>query len=124
MLSEHISGLARAAGGQPLLHRHAGAAAGGDVDDRIGRSLDVRQELHEDRRVRRRAAVLGIARVQVKDRGAGFGRADRLLGDLLRRHRQVGDMVGVWIEPVTAQVMMTLRAGRGMRPPSSALWRV
>ena len=35
-------------------------------------------------------AVLGIARVQVHDRRTGLGRADRRVGDLLRRHRQIG----------------------------------
>jgi hypothetical protein len=42
------------------------------------------------------------------DRGAGFDRADRGVGDLLRSDRMCGDIVGVWIEPVTAQVMTTL----------------
>jgi hypothetical protein len=64
-------------------------AAGGDVHHRVGVLLDARQELHEGRRIGRRAAVR-IARVQVQDRGAGFGRADRLLGDLVAGDRQVG----------------------------------
>jgi hypothetical protein len=46
--------------------------------------------------------------VQTDDRRAGLCGADRSFGDLLRRHRQCGDIDGVWIEPVTAQVMMTL----------------
>jgi hypothetical protein len=48
--------------------------------------------------------------VQVHDGRAGLGGADRGLGDLLGRHRQVrrhGRRVDG--EPVTAQVMMTLR---------------
>jgi hypothetical protein len=42
------------------------------------------QELVEQLRVLRRAAVLRVARVQVHDRGAGLRRADRRLGDLGR----------------------------------------
>ena len=75
---------------QALLHGHAQAAAGGDVDYRLARLLDARQELLEQRRVLARPAVLGIARVQVQDRGPGLGRGERRLGDLVRRHRQIG----------------------------------
>ena len=75
--------------GEALLQRHAVAAAGGDVDHRVGRLLDPRQELHEHLGVGRRPAVLRVARVQVQDRGAGLGRADRAVGDLLRGDRQV-----------------------------------
>ena len=35
-------------GGEPLVERHALAAAGGDVDDRGGALLDARQEFHEE----------------------------------------------------------------------------
>ena len=45
--------------------------------------------------------------MQMEDGGAGLGRADRRVGDLVRRHGEMGDIDGVWIEPVTAQVMMT-----------------
>ena len=34
-------------------------------------------------------AVLRVARMQMHDRGAGFGRAERRVGDLLRRDRQM-----------------------------------
>ena len=74
--------------GKPLLELHVEAAAGRDVDDRVGRLLDARQELHEDGRVGRRNAGLRIARVQMDDGGAGFGGIDALLGDLVRRDRQ------------------------------------
>ena len=48
--------------------------------------------------------------MQMDDRGAGFGRADGGIGDLLSGVTgRCGDMEGVWMEPVTAQVMMTLR---------------
>jgi hypothetical protein len=40
-------------------------------------------------RDRGRPAVLRVARMQVDDGGAGLGRADRLLGDLLRGDRQM-----------------------------------
>ena len=63
---------------QPLLQGHAVAAAGGDVDDRVGRLLDARQELHEHFGIRRRPAVLRVARMQMQDRGAGLGRGDRV----------------------------------------------
>ena len=46
-------------------------------------------ELAEQLRILRRAAVLRVARVQVHDRRARLRRADRRLGDLLGRDRQV-----------------------------------
>ena len=55
-----------------------------------------------------RAPVLRIARVQMHDRRAGFRRVDRRLGDLPAVTGRRGDIDGVWTEPVTAQVMMTL----------------
>ena len=75
-------------GGDALLDRHGHGAAGGDVDHRVGRLLDARQKLHVDARVRRRAAILGIAGMQVQDRGAGIGGIDRLGRDLIGRDRQ------------------------------------
>ena len=74
---------------QALLQGHAVAAAGGDVDHRIAGLLDARQELHEHGGIGRRPAVLGIARMQMEDRRPGLGRLDRLLGDLVRRDRQM-----------------------------------
>ncbi len=60
---------------------------------------------------RRRAAVFGVARVQVQDRGTCLGGVDRVVGDLIGRYWQMGDIDGVWIEPVMAQVMMILDIG-------------
>ena len=88
MLSEHISGLATSGAASRCSTRHVEAAAGRHVDHRVGRLLDARQELHEDRGVRRRAAVLGIARVQMQDRGAGLRCGDRLRRDVLRGQRK------------------------------------
>ena len=75
--------------GEALVERHARAAAGRDVDDGVGLRRDPRHELIEHRRVGRRAAVARIARVQVQDGGARVRGFDRLLGDLVRRNRQV-----------------------------------
>ena len=84
MFSEASSGLAPSGAAQPLVQRHALAAAGGDVEDGVGRLLDARQELHEPLGALRRPAGLRVARVQVDDRGAGLGRLDGLGRDLLR----------------------------------------
>ena len=55
-------------------------------------------------------AGLRVARMQMDDGRAGLRRADRRVGDLLGRHRQIA---ATWTacgsRPVTAQVMMTLR---------------
>ena len=59
------------------------AAAGGDVDDAFGACLMSWQELHEPPGSGR-PPVLRIARVQMQDGGAGLGRADRVLRDLVR----------------------------------------
>ncbi len=53
---------------EALLQRHARATTGGDVDDGVAARADLRQELHEDFRVRRRAAIHRIARMQVQHR--------------------------------------------------------
>jgi hypothetical protein len=45
--------------------------------------------------------------MQVHDGGARLGGADGGIGVSVTG--RCGDMEGVWIEPVTAQVMMTLR---------------
>src|SRR5205814_4494978 len=66
-----------------------GRAAGGEVDHHVALRLDLARDLAEELRVLRRAAVLRIAGVQVNDRCARPRRADRSLGDLLRRDRQV-----------------------------------
>ena len=61
-------------------------------------------------------AVLRVARVQMHDGRAGFRRADRRVGDLLGVTGRCGDIDGVWIAPVTAQVMMTLFLGHVSLP--------
>src|ERR1700688_2205937 len=76
-------------GGEPLLKRHAVAAAGRDIYHSISGLLDARKELHEDLGIRCRPAVLGVARMQVEDGGAGLGRADRLARYLVRGERQI-----------------------------------
>src|SRR5260221_12232428 len=76
--------------GEALLQGHAVAAARGDVHHGIAGLLDARKELHKDVRIRRRLAVPRVARMQVDDRGAGLGRLDRLLGDLVGGQRQIG----------------------------------
>ena len=72
------------------------------------RLLDARQEAREASGVWSGLPVASIAGVQMHDRRAGFGRADRGLGDLPRAVTgRCGDIEGVWMAPVTAQVMMT-----------------
>ena len=57
-------------------------------------------------------AVLRIAGMQVDDGRARFGGADRGIGDLFGRDRQVrATSTGCGSTPVTAQVMMAFRAG-------------
>ena len=73
----------------PFFDAHIGAAAGGDVDRSVRALLDARQEAGEGLRRLIRLAGLGIAGVQVEDRGAGLRRCDRLNDDLVRRDRQI-----------------------------------
>jgi hypothetical protein len=73
-----------------LLHAHERAAAGGDVDHRVGGLLDLRQEARERLRPLVRLAGLRIAGVEVQNRRAGLSRPKRLLLDLVRRDRQIG----------------------------------
>ena len=92
---------------QALLDRHRRSAAGGEVDHAVRALLDI---------CRNGAKawgaiglpVVGIARVEMHDRRAGSA-APMRFGDLRRRTGRCGDIDGVWIEPVIAQVMMTLR---------------
>ena len=55
-------------------------------------------------------AVAGIARVQVHDGRARIRRADGAPAICSAVTGRCGDMVGVWMAPVTAHVMMTLDA--------------
>lgn len=76
---------------QPLLARHAEAPAGRDVEHGVAGPPDARQELHEERRVRVRAAVLGVAGVEVDDGGRlheGRGDLRGRGGEVLRRGRR------------------------------------
>ena len=77
-------------GGQnPLLDPHIGAAAGGDVDHRVGALLDPRQKAGERLRRLVRLAVGRVARVQMEDRRSRLGRTNRVVDDFVRSHRQV-----------------------------------
>src|SRR6185437_2407536 len=62
---------------------------GGDVDDRVATLFDRPQKLLVNRRVRAGKSVAWITRVQMDDRGARFGRRNRLRGNLLRRDGQM-----------------------------------
>ncbi len=98
----------------PLLHRHVRRAAGGQIDHRVRALLDARKERAE--RLRRLVRLAGR-----RDRaraGARSPRQPRRRRSPLRRSRsgvtgRCGDIAGVWIDPVTAQVMMTLRCLAG-----------
>ncbi len=88
MLRDATSG-AKARRADPLLDGHAGRTAGGQVDHAVGALLDHRQERREGLRRLVRPARLRVARVQVHDGGARLGGADRRVGDLVGRHRQM-----------------------------------
>ena len=109
MFSDAISGLKVAAGRTRCSMVMVGGAARGDVDDAIGALLDDFEERREGFRGLVGTTVFGIARMQVHDGRARFGGTNGRLGNLLALIGKYGDMEGVWIEPVTAQVMMTLR---------------
>ena len=102
---------------QAFLERHARPAARRDVDDRITLGADLREELHEHVRVRRRPTVAWVAGVKMEDGCAGLRRLDGLISDLPGVMGRYGDMVGVWIEPVTAQLMMTFDCPAAMVSP-------
>ena len=72
----------------PLVHRHGRRAAGGQVDHAVRALLDDLEKRREGFRALIGLAGLGIARVQMHDRGPGFGGIDRGVGDFLRRHGQ------------------------------------
>ena len=67
---------------EALLQRHPLATARRDIDDGVGALFDLRQELHEDIGIWRRAAIVWSSGMQVEDRRACLGRAKRRLGDL------------------------------------------
>src|SRR3546814_446958 len=81
----------------PFLDGHIGRAAGGEVHDDIGSLLNHAQEGLERLGTLIGAPVLGVARVQMDDRGTRLGGAARAFGDFLsgdwekRRHRRGGE---------------------------------
>ena len=101
-------GLPYGGGAHPLLDRHIRRSAGGEVDHDVRRLLDDSQERLERLGALVGPSVFGVAGVEMDDRRARLGGAQRGLRDLLRRHGRCGDIDGVWIEPVTAHEMMTL----------------
>ncbi|MCY1521447.1 hypothetical protein D9M68_562600 [compost metagenome] len=72
---------------KPIFQRHQRRTAGGDVYYRIGRLLDARQELHEQRRIGRRAAVFRVPCMEMQDGSAGLGCSDCFGGDLVGGNR-------------------------------------
>ena len=74
---------------QPLLDGHRRGAASREIQHDVATALDVGRELAEVLGILRRVAIGRIARVQMHDRGARLRRADRGIGDLLGRDRQV-----------------------------------
>ena len=76
-------------GQHTLLRLHVGAAAGRQVDDRLCARVDLRQKAGKGLGRLVGPAVDRVARMQVQDGRARLGRSHRLIGDLLRRDRQV-----------------------------------
>ena len=73
-----------------FLHRHVRRAARGQIDHRVGRLLDARQEAGKGLWRLIGFAVFRIAGMQMDDGRAGLRRAHRGVGDFFRRHRQIG----------------------------------
>src|SRR5258708_7662900 len=82
-------GLELQRGLQPLLDRHRRRAAGRQIDHHVARRLDLGQELPEQLRILRRAAVLRVACVEMHDRRPGLGGFDCGAGDLVRSDREI-----------------------------------
>ena len=74
---------------QPLLDGHRRRTAGREVEHHVTAALDIGRELAEVPGILRRVAVDRIACMQVDDRRTGLGGADRGVGDLLWRDREV-----------------------------------
>src|SRR5262249_10637307 len=87
--SAHVEGgnlgFENGGGWSALLDCHAHAATGGDVDDTVRPLLDHLEKWGERLGRLVGPAVLGVARVQVHDGGARFGRADGRVRDLRGR---------------------------------------
>lgn len=75
--------------GQTLVQRHGNSTAGGDVDDGIGGGMDLGQEQAVEGRIKGRAAVFGVAGMQVQDGGTSLSRRDRLTRNVFRCDGQV-----------------------------------
>ena len=118
MLSEHISGLHCSGAGQALVDRHVGAAAGGDVDDRVGLSLMRGRNCMKTSGSGVGCPVSGSracrCRIAAPASAAPMALSAIWSGVIGRR----GDCDGTWIEPVMAQVTMTFqRRGGHVCPP-------
>ena len=75
---------------QPCVQRHHRRAAGRHIHHRIAPSFDRRQEPGPMRGVRRGAAGVRMARMQMQDRRPGLSRPYGLGGNLGPRDRQIG----------------------------------
>jgi len=84
-LNVAISGTALGHHAGALLDRHADAAAARRLHDRVAALGDAAQDLLEQPEVGDRLAGLGLAHVDVDDRGPGGVRGDRGVDDLLGR---------------------------------------
>ena len=92
-----------------LLDRHGRRAAGGDVDDAVGALLDHLQERRERLRATGRAgrpAGSRACRCTIAAPASAAPIAASAISSAVTG--RCGDIDGVWIAPVTAQVMMTL----------------
>src|SRR3546814_1523376 len=67
---------------EPLLQSHALPPAGGDIDHGVGGLLDAREELHEHIGIRCGLSRFGIARVEMEDGRARFGRSEEHTSEL------------------------------------------
>src|SRR6202044_1480980 len=74
---------------QPLIQAHGHAAAGSNVDDRVGGRLDRRQKLHIDGRVAARLSRLRITCMQMQNGSAGLRGLNRLARNVFGRERKV-----------------------------------
>jgi hypothetical protein len=84
------------------------AHAAGEIDDHVDLALaDLLDDFTVVARGHAEGAGLRVAHVNVHDRGAGAGRRDGGIGDLLGVIAQCGLFVTLVSSPVTAQVIMT-----------------
>ena len=118
-----------------LLDGHVRRAAGGDIDHDVRRLLDAAQEGLECFGALIRPSIRRIARVQMHDRRAASAAPTRSRRFPRAVTGRCGDIEGVWIDPVTAQLTMTFRfpmtfppipqnllAAADQRSPSRSRW--